>query len=96
MALPPIDDDQRVMAVAMLANALRAAGSRGRARAADAPGPLLGTADRRRTEAAERYVSGMVDLLAVLFAEGRPGAESLLADAAVLARGAPPRERGWG
>ena len=97
MPLPPIDDDQRVMAVSMLANALRgSAHPRDEARAANGRGLLAGAAGQRRAEAAERYAEGMVDLLAVLFAEGRPGAESLRADAVAIARGAPPREQGWG
>ena len=83
MGRPWMTDEQREMAVALLVDALRKDGHL-RARAEDATlgGDILPSVGTRgRHEAARRYVKGMVDLLAVLFADGRRGADACLAAA---------------
>ncbi|HEY7032723.1 MAG TPA: hypothetical protein VH482_15375 [Thermomicrobiales bacterium] len=81
MGQPTITDDQRELAVILLANALRKdAHLRGRA------DPGAGST-RWRIEASRRYAQGMTDLLAVLFDQGRAVANDCLAAAEVLAFG---------
>ena len=72
MSLPGIVEDQRIMVVALLANAIRKdAHLRERAhelrRAGD---PVAGAMAIRRAAPSQRYVDGMCDLIRVLFANG--------------------------
>lgn len=89
MARPPMTEDQRVVAVALLANAIRRErGERGRAEdarrasAVRAVFPGLG-----RGEASSAYLRGMRDLLAVLFDGGRTTADECYAAAVTEANG---------
>jgi hypothetical protein len=89
MGRPAITDDQRELAVILLANALRKD-----AHLRPLPGAVVreGTggvsgALRWRVEASRRYAQGMFDLLAVLFDNGRAVAEECLADAETMAFG---------
>jgi hypothetical protein len=89
MAQTGITDDQREMAVAMLANAIRKdAHLRNRARhARDAGNPLIAVMASRRSEPSQRYVDGMRDILKVLFANGGVVAEECLEEAYARALG---------
>jgi hypothetical protein len=82
-------DDQRELAVTLLANALRRdAHLQRQSRTGDrdeTAGPSGAT--RWRVEAARRYTQGMTDLLAVLFEGGRGVADECLSAAEVLAFG---------
>jgi hypothetical protein len=81
MGQPTITEDQRELAVILLANALRKdAHLRTRAEA-------VAGSTRWRMEASRRYAQGMTDLLAVLFDGGRTVANECLAAAEVLAFG---------
>lgn len=86
---PGITEDQRHMAVTMLANALRKdAHLRERAHHARSTGdPLLGAVGRRRSESSQRYIDGMVDLLRVLFINGDAVVRDCLEEAYVMAMG---------
>lgn len=78
MGRPAMTEDQRVMAVALLANAIRK-DEQGRARRNARPPdtPLLPTATgRHQRDGASQYVRAMRDLLAVLFADGYAGADA--------------------
>ena len=92
MGRPRITAEQRGMAVALLANAIRKeAHLRARANAAahraeDAI-PVGGA--RGRQEASGRYVQGMRDLLVVLFEGGRAVADECYQAARVQALGEP-------
>jgi hypothetical protein len=81
-------EDQRAMATALLANAIRKE-ERLRALAADRVGerPLPVPASRGRADASGRYVQGMRDLIAVLFADGRTAADECYRAARALALG---------
>jgi hypothetical protein len=72
MGLPGITEDQREMAVAMLANALRKdAHLRERAHGVTREwNSVSGFMARRRAEPSQRYVDGMCDVLRVMFANG--------------------------
>lgn len=89
MGLPTITDDQREMAVILLANALRRDAHLRRPPATgdreDTAGP--GGAARWRAEASRRYAQGMTDLLAILFQDGRTVADECLRAAEILAFG---------
>ena len=86
---PQITDQQRAVAVALLANAIRRDEHlRARAeRLAPLGGPLAGTAGRGRRSPSHQYVRGMRDLLAVLFEGGRAVADECEAAARVEALG---------
>jgi hypothetical protein len=93
MGRPTITDDQRELAVILLANSLRKDAHLRprpdpdvRAGVQEAPGGVS-AATRWRLEASRRYTRGMVDLLAVLFDGGRAVADECLADAERLAFG---------
>jgi hypothetical protein len=86
-------EDQRMMAVTMLANAIRK-GERTRRPATAEADPAGSVPDmarlagvRGRASAAQQYVRGMVDLLAVLFEGGRPAAEGCYEEARRVALG---------
>lgn len=83
MGRPEITEDQREMAVVLIANALRKdAHLRDRARRSHQEGDLLlsGMA-RRRAEPSQRYVEGMRDLLRVLFPNGHVVADECMEEA---------------
>ena len=87
---PRMTGEQRELAVTLLANAIRQeAHLRARAEAARredlAPGGRMGG----RRDASARYVQGMRDLLAMLFADGRTGADACYAAARAAALGEP-------
>jgi hypothetical protein len=92
MGLPVITDDQRELAVVLLANALRKDAHLRRRpidrTGGDAAGPPGAT--RWRIEASRRYGQGMTDLLALLFQDGRSVADECLRAAEILAFG--PRD----
>ena len=76
MARPRMTEDQRAVAVALLANAIRKEErlvGRARDRAGDDLGLAVGAG--ARAEVSRSYVRGMRDLLAVLFAGGRAVAD---------------------
>jgi hypothetical protein len=89
MGLPTITDDQREIAVILLANALRRDAHLQRrpmtGAGAEPAGP--GGAARWRAEASRRYAQGMTDLLAILFQDGRSVADECLRAAEILAFG---------
>ena len=89
MGRPDITDDQREIAVTMLANALRKdAHLRSRAQHAEERGnPLTSVMAGRRSESSQRYVEGMRDLLRVLFVDGSTLAEECLEEAYAQAIG---------
>lgn len=90
MPLPTITDEQREMAVAMLANALRKQDRRPTAAAGSDPlFPEVGSGRAQHTADA-RYVQGMRDLLAVLFAGGRLTSHLCHQEALDLAAGRTP------
>ncbi len=92
MGRPEITDDQREIAVEMLANAIRKdAHLRARARAvAEQGNPLTASMAKRRAEPSERYIAGMCDLIRVMFVDGGAVAESCLEDAYAQAMGVSP------
>lgn len=92
MGRPEITEDQREIAVTMLANAIRKdAHLRERAnRLREATDPVLHGMARRRAAPSERYVEGMRDLLRVLFADGFEAADACLEEAYRRAIGAAP------
>lgn len=76
------------MAVALLANAIRAEAHHGRPGGGRPIGALLpGVTGRGRADGARRYAQGMRDLLAVLFADGRATADACYRDARAQALG---------
>jgi hypothetical protein len=84
---PPMTNDQRTMAVTLLANAIRKAEHRRGTDAtsvADTSLPAIGA--RARRDASAQYVRGMRDLLGVLFAGGRAAADECY-EAALLEAG---------
>ena len=94
MARPAMTDEQRAMAVALLANAIRKEAHLLSRTTGHADDDLVGAvAARRRTETTRQYVRGMRDLLAVLFAGGRAVADECfeLAQAQALGEQAEPR-----
>ncbi|MEJ7837236.1 MAG: hypothetical protein WKF81_00345, partial [Thermomicrobiales bacterium] len=70
MALPGMSEDQRLMVVALLANAIRKdAHLRERAHTVRNLGdPVAGAMAIRRAAPSQRYVDGMCDLIRVMFA----------------------------
>ena len=89
MTRPAMTEDQRAVAVALLANAIRNE-RRLRARAEEARrhSALLSTLQvGGRSEGSARYVRGMRDLLAVLFDGGRAVADACYEAALVEAEG---------
>ena len=87
MARTEMTSEQRAMAVALLANALRK-DAHVRARTGDnRQNGLSGVAGRGRSEASWQYIRGMRDLLAVLFEEGRAAADACYDEARVQAFG---------
>lgn len=99
MRQPDITDDQRTMAVALLANALRKdAHLRTRAdRVGQQGNPMTTVMARRRSEPSQRYVEGMRDILRVLFADGGALADQCLEEAYAHAIGVsiPVTENGF-
>jgi hypothetical protein len=91
MGYPVITDDQREMAIVLLANALRKdAHLRDRAGSSDEPGSILHAGLRkRRLEPSQRYLDGMHDLLRVLFHGGESLVAECLEEAYARAVGAP-------
>ncbi len=91
MGHPEITEDQREMAIVLLANAMRKdAHLRARAHQFGASGsPLHDGMTKRRAEASQRYIEGMRDLLRVLFPNGHALAEECLEEAYARAIGAP-------
>ena len=89
MGRPRMTAEQRAMAVALLANAIRKdAHLRARAEeAARRAEPIPGGGARGRHEASSRYVQGMRDLLAVLFEGGKAVADECYEAARVQALG---------
>ena len=88
---PRITEAQRVMAVALLANAIRSEENhRLRARGRPLGDVLPGFGGRGRADASRRYVQGMRDLLAVLFDGGRAVADSCYQEARAQALGDEP------
>ena len=88
MVQPLITLDQRDLAVALLANALRKDAHLWRAQNQSTDeAERVGGTTRWRAEAARRYAQGMTDLLAVLFDGGRPLAEDCVTEAERLAFG---------
>jgi hypothetical protein len=88
-------DDQRLMVVTMLANAIRKdAHLRERAeRVHERDAAMIGTHSVQRAEASRRYVDGMCDIVRVLFADGNTIVAACLEDAYALAMGVvPPRD----
>jgi hypothetical protein len=92
MGQPGITEDQREMAIAMLANALRKdAHLRERAHLARRDGDSVsGFMAKRRAEPSQRYVDGMCDLLRVLFANGDVVVAQCLEEAYARALGTMP------
>ncbi|HEU0113789.1 MAG TPA: hypothetical protein VFQ80_03895 [Thermomicrobiales bacterium] len=86
MARPAMTEEQWLVATTMLANALRKVERRDAQPSGDGQDLMHAAGAGRRAEAAEAYVRGMVDLLAVLFDGGRPAAERLVAAADAMAR----------
>lgn len=68
---PPITPEQRELAVALMANALRVEGRRRRPAEPWPPPPGPAAARQAGASPEHRYLQGMRDLLAVLFAGGR-------------------------
>jgi hypothetical protein len=88
-------EDQRLMVVTMLANAIRKdAHLRERAeRVQQRDAAMIGTHSVQRAAASRRYVDGMCDIVRVLFADGQSVVASCLEDAYALAMGVlPPRD----
>ncbi len=85
---PAMTAEQRAMAVALLANAIRKDEHlRVRSRGMPLSDVLPGLGSRRRAEASGEYVRGMRDLLAVLFEGGRAAADECYAAARTQALG---------
>lgn len=95
MTRPGITDDQREIAIELLANALRKdAHLRSRAQHTGQRVDMVqaGMA-RRRAESSQRYVDGMRDMLRVLFPNGYAIADECLDEAYARAMGLPPGDR---
>ena len=90
MGRPEITDDQREIAVEMLANAIRK-DAHLRARTSqlrEQDNPVRYGMAKRRSEPSKRYVEGMRDLLRVLFVNGYEVADECLEEAYTRAIGA--------
>lgn len=83
MGQPNITEDQRLMAVALLANAIRKdAHLRARTTHLEEQGdPLASIMAGSRSKSSQRYIEGMHDILRVLFADGSAVAEACLEEA---------------
>jgi hypothetical protein len=95
MSLPTMTEDQRLMVVTMLANAIRKDAHLRERAAHMRQGESIITATHtvQRAEASRRYVDGMCDIVRVLFADGQSVVASCLEDAYALAMGViPPRD----
>lgn len=92
MSRPEMTDDQREIAIELLANALRKdAHLRNRAAPrTEGVDPLRLGAARRRAEPSQRYVEGMRDMIRVLFVDGHAAADDCLEAATVKALGITP------
>lgn len=80
MGRPEITDDQREIAIELLANAIRK-DAHPRARVSqmrEHEDPMRYAMAKRRSEPSQRYVEGMRDLLRALFANGHAAAEECL------------------
>lgn len=95
MSRPEMTDDQREIAIELLANALRKdAHLRNRPAGAGEGRDVLRTgAVRRRAEPSQRYVEGMRDMIRVLFVDGHAAADACLEAASARALGV-PHDRG--
>jgi len=98
MERPGITADQREMAIVLLANALRKdAHLRNRTRQ---PGQdedfLRAGLARRRSEASQRYVDGMRDMLRALFPNGDQIAHECMEEAYARAMGVPSTDASGG
>lgn len=90
MKRPNMTDDQREIAIELMANALRKdAHLRARALGSDPSDAVRGGITRRRAEASQRYVDGMRDMLRVLFPNGHAIAEECMDAAYARAMGIP-------
>lgn len=91
MQRPEITENQREMAIVLLANAIRKdAHLRARSHMADGSGAFLQAGmSQRRVDLAQRYIEGMRDLLRVLFPDGYTLAEECMEEAYFLAMGTP-------
>jgi hypothetical protein len=89
MSQPPMTEDQRIVVVGLLANALRKETTlRRQAEDAEHAGSLFAaSAARARHTAASLHVRGMLDVIAVLFDGGRRTADACLEAARHLAGG---------
>lgn len=89
MGQPGITEDQRLMAVALLANAIRKdAHLRARATHVQEQGnPLTSIMADNRSKSSQRYIEGMRDILRVLFADGSVVAAACLEEAYAQALG---------
>lgn len=87
MSQPRMTQDQRLMAVTLLANAIRKQERTRPPAGADGSDLTRLAGSRGRATATHQYVRGMVDLLAVLFEGGRPVAESCYDEALRVAAG---------
>jgi len=88
---PGITDEQRLMAVALLANAIRKdAHLRNRPpRSQEQAASLTSLMAGNRSESSQRYIDGMRDLLRVLFADGAVLTDEILEEAYAQAMGMP-------
>lgn len=91
MSRPEMTDDQREIAIELLANALRKdAHLRNRAsHQTEGVDPVRLVAARRRAEPSQRYVEGMRDMIRVLFVDGHAAADACLEAASAQALGIP-------
>lgn len=89
MGRPEISDDQREIAIEMLANAIRKdAHLRARLREMrEHDDPVRYGMAKRRSEPSQRYVDGMRDILRTLFVDGQAAAEECLEEAYARAVG---------
>ncbi|HWV36835.1 MAG TPA: hypothetical protein VNZ55_14460 [Thermomicrobiales bacterium] len=91
MGQPGITDEQRLMAVALLANAIRKDSHlRNRPpRSQEQAASLTSLMAGKRSESSQRYIDGMRDLLRVLFADGADLTDEILEEAYAQAMGMP-------
>lgn len=89
MARPAITDEQREIAVELLANAVRKQRRRSTATRRETDGLLRARGDQAGAAADDRYLQGMLDIVAVLFAGGRATADACLRAARALEAGEP-------